>query len=36
MNLVSLVNLGGGIATRPKFRNSPNLPNLSNLRPPLD
>ena len=23
----------GGIATRPKFLNGPNLPNLSNLRP---
>ncbi len=29
---MNLMNLGGGVTTRPKFRNGPNLPNLSNLR----
>lgn len=33
---MNLVNLGGGIATRPKFLNGPNLPNLSNLRPSIN
>ena len=30
------MNLGGGIATRPKFLNILNLPNLSNLRPSIN